>query len=165
MRCDLALVLLTLVSIPTAQVHSADHDGLLVADAGKATMPIVISARAMNATEDYKWGYFCPTTGERQVAFELAEILGRMTGAKFDVQALGAKWTLVAREGTSKFGVVSPRGLATDSAGNVYVIEDGNPGTFSVYNRSDKRRRSFCLRRAGGCPVAVDRRCALAGGH
>ena len=158
MRCDVALVLLTLVSIPTAQVHSADNDGLLVADAGKATMPIVISARAMNATEDYKWGYFCPTTGERQVAFELAEILGRMTGAKFDVQALGAKWTLVAREDTSKFGVVSPRGLATDSAGNVYVIEDGNPGTFSVYNRSGGGQAVVPLRSTGGVhwPAGID---------
>ena len=107
MRWVLAIALSALVANSSASVHAADDDGgLLLASDGKSTMPIVIAARAMNATEDYKWGYFCPTTGERQVAFELAEILERMTGATFDVHALGATWSLVARDDKSTFGVV-----------------------------------------------------------
>ena len=105
-----------------------------LAEKGKAQMPIVISQSAMNATEYYKWGYFNPTTGERQVAHELAELLGRITGAEFDVLALGAKWTLVSDDDNSEYGVKTPRGLAVDATGNVYVTEDGNPGSFTVFD-------------------------------
>ena len=97
-------------------------------------------------------------SGERQVAFELADILRRMTGATFDVHALGAKWKLVARDDKSKFGMVSPRGLATDVTGRVYIIEDGSPGTMKVFDRSGGGQAVSKLRSTGGThwPVGID---------
>ena len=150
----LTILFLSLLS----HASSVWSQGLRLAHDGHSEMPIVISAAAMNATKDYKWGYFTPTTGERQVAFELAEILGRITGAKFDVQALTAKWTLVARDDKSKFAVVSPHGLATDSADNVYVSKDGSPGTIMVFNRSGGGQVVIDLRSTGGThwPVGID---------
>ena len=53
---------------------------VLLADGGNSMMRIIISEAAMNSTSDYKCGYYTPTIGERQVAFELADVLTRITG-------------------------------------------------------------------------------------
>ncbi|NQU12384.1 hypothetical protein HQ590_16435, partial [bacterium] len=64
---------------------AARTKGLLLADQGRALLPIVISEQAMTTTNTYKWGYVTPVTGIRQVADDLAAHLQRITGAKFAV--------------------------------------------------------------------------------
>ncbi len=58
---------------PLAASHAADGAALLLADGGKALQSIVIAAHASDAT--------------KAVAAELADYLGRISGAKFEIAA------------------------------------------------------------------------------
>jgi len=59
--------------------------GILLAENGRALVPIVISEAAMTTTNKYQWGLVTPVDGLRQVAEDLAANLERMTGAQFTV--------------------------------------------------------------------------------
>ncbi len=151
-KCLLLLILILDWASTNPQAGGAE---LLLARDGKAEMPIVISATAINARENYRWGYFTPTTGERQVALELAEILGRITGADFPIVAVGTDWTLVASGGgNARFDIQDPRAIAVDATDRVYVAEMGQPGTVTVFNAS----AVFPLQTTGGVhfPVGID---------
>jgi hypothetical protein len=149
----LTLLLVTAVCVPESRAQS-----VLLANGGNSTMPIVISEAAMNSTNQYKWGYFTPTIGEKQVAFELSHHLELITGAEFDVLAPGAEWVLIADQDTPVYGLNSSTALAVDSNRNVYVGESGNPGTYTVYDRSGGGEMIVNLQGSGGVqfPVGID---------
>ncbi|MDA0591408.1 MAG: DUF4838 domain-containing protein [Planctomycetota bacterium] len=117
------------------------HDGVVVRGSGSGEKGTLIEM-----------------TGEPQVAFELAEVLGRITGGEFDVRAVGAEWIRAANKHNSEFGVESPRGVAVDAAGRLYVVEGGSPGTITVFNANGTGREVVRLEPTGAVhwPFGID---------
>ena len=108
----------------------------LLADNGQALLSIVIRS----TTEDYHWGSPCPTNGEKQVAYELAGILGEITGADFEVLIDGVDHVVIASNNTPIYALDTVGGLAVNASDNVLVGEDNNtgpePGTYTIFDGS-----------------------------
>ena len=129
--------------------------GTLLADNGQALLPIVIRS----TREDFYWGAGCSTTGEKQVAFELADILGRMTGATFEVLVDGLEYVVLASDSTPVYDLATVGGLAMDLNDNILVGEDGSPGTYTIFeNNAGAGQAIIPLQTTGGLqyPQGID---------